>query len=216
MPESQPLSFRGDKESKRRYYEANREKIIKRVAEWRKSNPEKLRAQRKRDNIRQRENKRRWAKEHTEKRATSCKQYRLANPYRARAWAKKANIKKRSTPRGKLNNSMAEGIRQSLTNGSKFGRHWEGLVGYTVDQLRAHLEKQFLPGMSWGNYGKLGWHVDHKIPLAAFNFQTPEDIDFRRCWALNNLQPMWGIPNIKKGANIDRPFQPALLLAGVG
>jgi len=35
------------------------------------------------------------------------------------------------------------------------------LVGCTRKELRLHLEKQFKPGMNWGNYGFRGWHVDH-------------------------------------------------------
>jgi hypothetical protein len=65
--------------------------------------------------------------------------------------------------------------------------------------------------MTWGNYGQ--WHVDHKIPISAFNYETPDDIDFKRCWALKNLRPMWAKENISKGAKLDKPFQPALALS---
>jgi len=84
----------------------------------------------------------------------------------------------------RLNCSIRRLINLSL-NGNKAGRSWEGLVGYSIDQLKIHLEKQFTDGMIWANYGK--WHIDHKIPISAFNFKNPEDIDFRRCWALSNL-----------------------------
>jgi 5-methylcytosine-specific restriction endonuclease McrA len=56
--------------------------------------------------------------------------------------------------------------------------------------------------------------VDHIIPIAVFNFEKPEDIDFRRCWALKNLQPLESKQNQSKGAKIDRPFQPALMIGG--
>jgi len=86
-------------------------------------------------------------------------------------------------------------------------------VGYTVAKLMAHLEKLFRPGMCWENYGRGGWHIDHIIPRAAFNYQTPQDIDFKRCWALSNLQPLWERENIAKGAKLTAPFQPSLALA---
>ena len=35
-------------------------------------------------------------------------------------------------------------------------------------------------------------------------------IDFKRAWALSNLQPLEAKINIVKGARITRPFQPAL------
>jgi hypothetical protein len=60
----------------------------------------------------------------------------------------------------------------------------------------------------WKNYGE--WHVDHKIPQSAFNFETPEDIDFKKCWALKNIQPMWAKENIIKSNRINKPFQPSL------
>lgn len=120
--------------------------------------------------------------------------------------------RKRKIPIFKLSFSVSRAINHSLHYG-KQGRHWETLVDYTIDQLKNHLEKQFLSGMSWDNYGRNGWHIDHKIPISAFNFQTPEDIDFKRCWALSNLQPMWAIDNIRKGNKTDSPFQPSLAMA---
>jgi hypothetical protein len=33
-----------------------------------------------------------------------------------------------------------------------------GLVGCSRDTLRAHLERQFTPGMSWANYGQ--WEIE--------------------------------------------------------
>jgi hypothetical protein len=87
-------------------------------------------------------------------------------------------------------------------------RQWEMVVGYNIEDLKEHLERQFLPGMSWENIGK--WHIDHKVPIAAFNYKTIDDIDFKRCWALENLRPMWALENMKKGARVDFPFQPSL------
>jgi len=47
----------------------------------------------------------------------------------------------------------------------------------------------------------------------VFNFSSPDDLDFKRCWDLKNLRPMWGTDNIKKGAKLSKPFQPALAIA---
>jgi len=43
-------------------------------------------------------------------------------------------------------------IRHSL-KGKKAGRRWEKLVGYTLEDLREHLESQFDNKMNWENYG---------------------------------------------------------------
>jgi hypothetical protein len=61
------------------------------------------------------------------------------------------------------------------------------LLGYTVEELVAHLEKQFTPGMVWENYGV--WHVDHIRPLASGNESLEEVMAL---WRLENLQPLWG------------------------
>lgn len=73
---------------------------------------------------------------------------------------------------------------------------------YTIEELMESLEKKFTDSMSWGNYGR--WHVDHIIPDIFFNYKSTEDEAFQRCWSLDNLQPMWGIDNIKKGSKL--PF----------
>ena len=80
-------------------------------------------------------------------------------------------------------------------------QRWESLVGYTVNQLKEHLEKLFDNLMKWENYGNY-WHIDHKIPISYFSFATPGDPDFKKCWALENLQPLEKIENLKKGAKI--------------
>lgn len=70
------------------------------------------------------------------------------------------------------------------------------LIGCTRRRLRAHLESQFQPGMSWENYGRAGWHIDHKTPCAAFNLMDPEEQ--KKCFHWTNLQPMWASANFKK------------------
>lgn len=70
------------------------------------------------------------------------------------------------------------------------------LCGYRIQQLKAHLEKQFLPGMSWENYGRTGWHIDHIVPASSFD-QT-DDEQFASCWSLANLRPTWATENIQK------------------
>jgi len=69
------------------------------------------------------------------------------------------------------------------------------LVGCTIPELRAHLEKQFKPGMSWDNYGQ--WHVDHRVACQSFDLTKPDEQ--RRCFHYTNLQPLWADDNFKKG-----------------
>jgi len=106
---------------------------------------------------------------------------------------------------------MSTGILISLKGTTKKGRSWQTLVGYTIDQLKRHLESKFQKEMSWKNHGTF-WHIDHIIPKSVFNFETPEDIDFKRCWSLDNLQPLEASENMRKNNRLDGAFQPSLML----
>ncbi len=138
------------------------------------------------------------------------KQWRENHPEKRKLQGRKAAVKRLSMPKGRLNNAIRSAIRRSL-HGVKAGRKWEILVGYTIDQLKKHLERQFTLEMTWENYGPF-WHVDHKIPISAFNFEKPEDIDFKHCWGLKNLQPLEADQNRMKHDKTERPFQPSLII----
>jgi 5-methylcytosine-specific restriction endonuclease McrA len=140
------------------------------------------------------------------------KKWRMNNLEKIRDYDRLRKQQQVKTTQGKLNESLRCGIRGSLKNRTKQNRHWETLVEFTIDQLKKHLEKLFKPGMTWENYGTY-WHVDHKIPKAVFNYEKPEDIDFRLCWSLKNLQPLEARKNLSKGAKLEQPYQPSLLMA---
>lgn len=110
---------------------------------------------------------------------------------------RRADSRKRyaSNPRYSLINSMSCGIRRSLVTG-KQGRSWKTMVPYTLDDLFRHLERQFLPGMTWANRGE--WEIDHIVPLSSFRFSAPEDAEFQAAWALTNLRPLWRPDNRSK------------------
>lgn len=68
------------------------------------------------------------------------------------------------------------------------------IVGCTPEELRFFLETKFVEGMTWENYGKKGWSVDHIIPLSSA--KTEEEI-YKLCH-YTNLQPLWEPDNIRK------------------
>ena len=90
-------------------------------------------------------------------------------------------------------------FRRYLKNKGIYGsfRH----LGYTGEELKEHLESQFTEGMSWDNMSL--WHIDHIRPVASFNYTTTECEDFKKCWALNNLQPLWAEDNWSKSDKWD-------------
>jgi hypothetical protein len=105
--------------------------------------------------------------------------------------------RRENNPGLRVHMSMSRLICLSL-NGDKGGRRWQDLVGYTLEDLKRHLERQFTRGMTWSNYGE--WQIDHILPRASFSFTTVEEPDFRHCWALTNLRPLWKTANMSKGA----------------
>jgi hypothetical protein len=118
----------------------------------------------------------------------------------------------RSHPKRRLDAAMRSGVWRLLRPGTKAGRRTYDLLGFTREKLMAHLERLFVDGMTWENYGQ-AWHVDHVVPLSAHNYQTPDDWDFKLAWALSNLQPLWAKDNSHKRAKLSKPFQPSLLLS---
>lgn len=72
------------------------------------------------------------------------------------------------------------------------------LLGCSLDDLRRHLESQFVEGMTWDNYGRGGWEVDHIRPCSSFDLSDPKQQ--RECFHYSNMQPLWGIDNWRKGS----------------
>ncbi len=108
------------------------------------------------------------------------------------------NYKKRQTIRGQIDHRMSITIRQSLTKEIKNGRTWKQFVNYTTKELKEHLEKTMTPFMTWDLFMKGRIHIDHIMPKSSFIYSTPEDREFKKCWALDNLQLLWALENWRK------------------
>jgi len=108
---------------------------------------------------------------------------------------------KKQYNKNKLSRRISKMIWKAL-KGNKASRHWETLVPYTLEELKQHLECLFQPGMSWENHTFDGWHIDHKIPMSVFNITSCGCEDFKMCWALENLQPLWAEENLRKSNKI--------------
>lgn len=70
-------------------------------------------------------------------------------------------------------------------------------LGYDVDDLKRHLERQFTKGMDWPAFMRGEVHIDHRVPLSAFDLD--DEVEVRSAWALTNLQPLWAADNLAKG-----------------
>ena len=68
------------------------------------------------------------------------------------------------------------------------------LVGCSPRELKAHIEKQFVDGMTWDN--RHLWHVDHICPLAYFDLRQMQQQ--KSAMHFTNLQPLWKGDNHRK------------------
>ena len=75
----------------------------------------------------------------------------------------------------------------------------EHVLGYSRYELRSHIERQFLKGMSWDNHGE--WHIDHITPISVFLEQGISDPRVINC--LTNLKPIWAKDNLSKNNKLE-------------
>lgn len=176
---------------KEKYKKKNKKKIAEKDKQYREKNRDKINAKRRMCNM---------SDELIEKRRSQVKAYREKNKEKLNAYARK---RRSQNPIYKLGHNISNYMRNCLKD-KKEGRHWEHLVGYTAKDLKKHLESLWEPWMCWENYGNPNgdhtdcWHIDHVKPMSWFNFSSYEDIGFKECWALSNLQPKAGLSNISK------------------
>ena len=157
-----------------KWHKNNPEKVRAIDARWRKNNPETTRKKRAR-----------WKINNSDKHRTAMSKYRKKRRMRDPEYRLALNIRC----------SMA----RALLGTAKTAKT-RILLGCSIEYLRHHLENQFIEGMTWGNYGVHGWHIDHIIPLSYFDFTDPEQQ--KRVWHYTNLQPLWAAENVRKSNKI--------------
>jgi hypothetical protein len=152
--------------SGRRSYRNNREARLANSYRWTAANKEKSR-----------EIKRKNKEKHREK-------YKESARIRMRE-------KRRNDPMFRLNRNMSKAVWEWLRDRKGF-RSWLTLVNYTIEELKAHLEAQFVEEMAWDNYGTV-WELDHIKPLSKC-------ASFNEAWTLTNLRPLTIFANRSKGS----------------
>ena len=113
-------------------------------------------------------------------------------------WEKATNRSLKRYYENRVSMNFSRRMRASISCG-KDGRSWESLVGYTLNDLKKHLESKFVEGMTWENYGT-DWHIDHIKPVVLFDMKSTDCSDFKECWSLLNIQPLFKYDNLLKGS----------------
>jgi hypothetical protein len=121
-----------------------------------------------------------------------------------REWLRQWMNQYRKDPQQQLLNSLRSRL-SNATKGVVKSNSTMNLTGCTIEELRCHLEARFTEGMSWDNYGRTGWHIDHIRPCASFDLSDSDQQ--RQCFHYTNLQPLWAADNIRKGARWQKPAE---------
>lgn len=176
---------------RREHYQANKERLCATVRAYYAENAE---AQRQAALVRHHKNR--------EKRIDQMREYRVEN---AEALNERRRPKSKAAFHARygtdleftLKHRVRALLRVTLQKG-RSGRRMAELLGYTADDLRAHLERQFTKGMSWERFMAGEIHIDHIIPVATFGIVEEDSDAFRQCWALSNLRPAWAKDNMSR------------------
>ena len=120
-------------------------------------------------------------------------------------------IRRQIDPIFRLRKSVSACIKKAI---NKKGKSFTKYIEYTIQELKEHLEKQFESWMNWSNQGiykikewddndssTWKWNLDHIIPQSDLPYNSMEDDNFKKCWALENLRPLSAKINVIDGTN---------------
>jgi hypothetical protein len=88
-----------------------------------------------------------------------------------------------------LRNRLVKAVKRKARRGSAVRD-----LGCTIPEFIEHIAKQFKPGMSWDNWGKHTWHIDHIQPLASFDLRKRRQV--LKAVHFTNLRPLWARENL--------------------
>ena len=134
----------------------------------------------------------------TKKRLKWINKYQKSDEFRLqiKKWQKKQPKDSHFKIASALRASIAGALKRQ---GIRKHRRTDELLGTDKITARKHIDFLFKPGMTWKNHGQ--WHIDHKIPCASFDLKCP--VQQLACCYYKNLQPLWAIDNMKKGAKLE-------------
>ena len=164
------------------------------------------RESRKRNQEAARSRKRAWRADNAERHRASHAAWKAANRGRLTEYKRDYdNHRKRKDHVFKLvmtvRSRVATALRASRLKGQRVtARGALRYLGCPFDDFVQHIESQFTDGMSWENFGRGGWHVDHIYPLGRANLTDPVELLAAFNW--RNCRPLWGAENMIKQATV--------------
>jgi hypothetical protein len=163
--------YEANKEKRRLEYQANKDKIIQIVKEYKVKNADRIKE--------------------------TKKQYRQKNKEKISEYQRE----RRKDDLFKLANYLKTRIGTVIKkSGFKKTTRTEQILGCTFEEFKLYLESKFEPWMNWDNYGnpKDGiyelnktWDIDHIIPLST----ATNEIELIKLCYYTNLQPLCSYTN---------------------
>jgi hypothetical protein len=142
----------------RRWYYKNHEANVRRQKERREQQPEDAK-RRRLAAARASEAKRRAARSDAEKKSV----VRYQTEYNRKRAERDPAFKMMNAVRVRLNQAIRRrGVSRPKSRTEQF-------LGCSWAEFLKHIERQMEPGMTWNNWGRDSWHIDHVVPLAAFD-----------------------------------------------
>jgi len=142
--------------------------------------------------------------ENKEKYKENNKKWMLKNKEKRREYKKNYLRKKRKTDiLFVLIKNMRSRVRRVLVRNKKVIHKKIAptmkLLGCSKEEFKKHIESKFTKGMSWSKIHLI--HIDHIKPCASFDLSDPKQQ--KMCFHYTNLQPLWAVDNLKKGARLN-------------
>lgn len=100
--------------------------------------------------------------------------------------------------RTRLRNKLSEELCKSRSE--KYKATFS-LLGMSLEEFKNYISAKFEPGMSWSNWGKYTWHLDHIKPLASFDLTDP--VQQEKAFYFTNFQPLKAKDNLSKQDKLD-------------
>lgn len=180
------------------YRAEHREELKARARERRAANPEAYRAK---------DRARRSSVEARAAAVVKTRQWIQKNKERHLQWMRERRKQRvASDPIYKLSIAMRRRFYMAVRNQVYDGwdiRSGEAvwMLGCSMAEFVAYIESLWSDGMTWGNWTRDGWHIDHIIPFSAFDMS--DESQRRAACHYTNLRPLWAKDNLRKGAKVD-------------
>ncbi len=135
-----------------------------------------------------------------EKAKQQIKLWRNENPEKSKEYQREYG---KTYGKNRRQNDISFRIRDNLTTriwfALKGGVKSKGtieMLGCSIEFFKSHLEAKFQEGMTWDNYGRNGWEIDHIKPCSKFDLSKIEQQLL--CFHYSNMQPLWWQDNNSK------------------